>query len=55
LTQNELSVGNNLTSNQSNPAGPKPPFVKPELICHGAVVDLTSHFGGSFTPTDDSD
>jgi hypothetical protein len=25
-------------------------FVKPQLICHGRVVDLTNQFGGSLTP-----
>ena len=31
------------------PAG-KATFVKPQLIWHGAVVDLTNQFGGSLTP-----
>jgi hypothetical protein len=25
-------------------------FVKPRLVCHGAVVDLTNQLGGSLTP-----
>jgi hypothetical protein len=28
------------------------PFVKPRLVCHGAVADLTGVFGGSITPND---
>jgi len=30
----------------------KAPFVKPRLVCHGAVADLTNAFGGSITPND---
>jgi hypothetical protein len=39
------------TSDVGNSAGRKAAFVKPELICHGVVADLTSSFGGSVTPT----
>jgi hypothetical protein len=28
----------------------KAAFVKPQLIYHGTVVDLTTQFGGSLTP-----
>jgi hypothetical protein len=38
------------TSDTGSSAGRKPAFVKPELICRGAVADLTSSFGGSITP-----
>ena len=38
-------------SDAGNSAGKKPAFVKPELIFHGVVADLTSSFGGSVTPT----
>jgi hypothetical protein len=31
---------------------PKETFVKPQLISHGGVIDLTTAFGGSLTPTD---
>jgi hypothetical protein len=51
----ELSIENGLSTDPSNPVSPKPPFVKPELTCHGAVVDLTAQFGGSITPNDDQD
>jgi hypothetical protein len=29
---------------------PKAAFIKPRLICHGRLVDLTTQFGGSLTP-----
>jgi hypothetical protein len=33
----------------------KPAFIKPKLIYHGSVVDLTTQFGGSLTPQIDRD
>jgi hypothetical protein len=39
-------------SDCSHPVDHKPAFVKPSLICHGSVVDLTGQFGGSITPDD---
>jgi hypothetical protein len=39
-------------ANQHNSVGHKPPFVKPAVICHGSVVDLTAQFQGSVTPDD---
>jgi len=39
------------TLDAGNSAGQKPAFVKPALICHGVVADLTSSFGGSITPS----
>jgi hypothetical protein len=31
---------------------PKAAFIKPQLVCYGAVADLTARFGGSITPED---
>ena len=45
------AAGNTLAAPDSQPSIRKAPFVKPELISHGDLVDVTAPFGGTLTPT----
>lgn len=38
------------TRDGRDPALPKAEFIRPKLISHGDLVDLTAPFGGSITP-----